>query len=86
MDIIHRLNALARSEHDDLSIGFEASATIIDLLLENKEQAEEIEWLRDNMVATTGLLVRANEENEHLHGLIRDAAAFLARAPAATEE
>ena len=46
MDIIHRLNALARSEHDDLSIGFEASATIIDLRLENKEQAQEIERLR----------------------------------------
>lgn len=77
MDIIHRLNALARSEHDDLSIGLEASATIIDLCLENKEQAEEIERLRDDMVATTGLLVRANEENERLHGLICNAAAFL---------
>ena len=51
-----------------------------------KDMGEEIERLRDDMVATTGLLVRANEENEHLHGLIRDAAAFLARAPAATEE
>lgn len=27
MDIIHRLNALASNEHDDLTIGFEAAAT-----------------------------------------------------------
>ena len=46
MDIIHRLNALASNEHDDLTIGFEAAATIIDLRLETKEQAREIERLR----------------------------------------
>lgn len=31
MDIIHRLNALANSEHDDVSIGYEAAEMIIDL-------------------------------------------------------
>lgn len=46
MDIIHRLNALGSGKHDDLSIGFEAAATIIDMRLENKEQAQEIEKLR----------------------------------------
>ena len=52
MDIIHRLNALASNEHDDLTIGFEAAATIIDLRLETKEQAREIERLRTRVEET----------------------------------
>jgi hypothetical protein len=45
MDVIHRLNALANGEHDDLSIGYEAAEAIIDLRAEIAEQAQEIERL-----------------------------------------
>lgn len=54
MDIIHRLNALANYEHDDLSIGHEAAETIIDFraqvaALQARVDALMLEYCPDEM-------------------------------------
>lgn len=54
MDVIHRLNALANSEHDDVSVGYEAAEMIIDLraqvaALQARVDALMLEFCPDEM-------------------------------------
>lgn len=46
-DIIHRLNALGDSEHDDLEIAHEAAEEIIALRLEVARLSDELEQERE---------------------------------------